>query len=90
MVIIVDKELPRNSDGTLASYSQLGMYPLYYITKDGGVLCPECARNAEAEGLTKDPDDPQWFIVAADVNYEDASLYCDNCDDRIPSAYAED
>lgn len=83
-------DLPRNDDGILESYSFPGMYPLFYITKDNGVLCPECARNAEAEGLTNDPNDPQWYIVAADINHEDASLYCDANDERIPSAYAED
>ena len=31
----------------------------------------------------------QWRIVASDVNWEDASLTCDNCSKGIESAYAE-
>lgn len=82
-------ELPRDEDGQLTAYAWPGGYPLFYDVKDGGVLCVKCAREAEAEGLIKDPDDPQWYIVAADVNYESPDLYCDHCGERIPSAYAE-
>jgi hypothetical protein len=31
-----------------------------------------------------------WCLVAVDVNYEDNALYCDHCNARIESAYAED
>lgn len=82
--------LPRDDDGKFTAYAWPGGYPLYYITKDGGVLCGKCAREAEAEGLTSDPGDPQWYIVAAEVNWEDTSLYCDHAGERIESAYAED
>lgn len=70
------------------SYAWPGGYPMYYIVKDGGVLCPRCA-NKELY-RTIDPDDDQFFIVAADINYEDQSLYCDHCNSRIQSAYGED
>jgi hypothetical protein len=65
-----------------------GCYPLYYLTKDGGVLCPDCVNNNIE--LVTDPDDPQWYIVASEVNYEDDSLYCDHCGEQIESAYADD
>lgn len=84
------KELPRNTDGQLATYAWPGGYPLYYIAQDGGILCPDDARKAEREGLAGDPDAPQWNIVAAEANWEDAFLFCDHCHARIPSAYAED
>ena len=82
-------ELPREDDGTLIRWAWPGGYPVYYITADGGALCPGCARSAEADKLTTDSDDPQWYILAADVNYEDPDLTCDHCAERIPSAYAE-
>jgi len=75
------KELPRNDDGTLASWAWPGGYPLYYLDKGGMVLCPTCAN--------KDVDDGQ-AVIDAGINYEDASLYCDDCSTRIESAYAED
>lgn len=84
-------KLPRDSfTGELEPYAWPGGYPIYYICRDSGVLCPHCANEAETEGLTGDRDDPQWDIVAADINYEDPSLLCDHCGERIESAYAED
>ena len=77
-----------NEKGEYDSHAWPGGYPIYYITKDCGALCPKCC-NDNKELLT-DPDDPQWFIIAADINYEDGSLYCDNCSQRIESAYCED
>lgn len=82
-------DLPRSDLGTLAEFTFPGGYPLYYVVKDGGVLCPKCARMAESEGLTDDPDDPQWCIIACDINYEDDTLYCDHCGDNIESAYGD-
>lgn len=68
-------------DNSLPTYAWPGGYPLYYVTDQGSMLCPAHA-NVEA-------DYSDELIVAADVNYEDASLYCEH-GDRIPSAYAED
>lgn len=65
-----------------------GGYPIYYVVKDGGVLCPRCA-NQELH-RTLDKDDDQFFIVGQEANYEDPELYCDHCNERIPSAYVED
>lgn len=74
-------ELPRDTDGKLSAYAWPGGYPLFYVTKDGQTVCPECA-NRET--------DPSTAPVACDVNYEDASLHCDDCGKRVESAYAED
>jgi len=65
-----------------------GGYPIFYVTKDGGVLSPE----AVEENLDQccDADDPSWFVVAHEVNWEDTHLYCEHTGDRIESAYAED
>ncbi len=69
-----------------------GGYPIFYVTQDNAPLCPKCANDnislcacpAESQEA-----DPQWRIIAADINYEDDSLYCDNCNQRIESAYGE-
>src|SRR5262249_44627177 len=79
-------ELPRNDDGTLASWAWPGGYPIYYLDSQNSVLCPECANKSDG-----DVDELTGFKpVAFGVNWEDASLYCDNCSERIESAYAED
>lgn len=67
-------------------------YLHYYVTKDCGVICPDCVKdNLEliAEDM-KDGWDDQWIVIACDINYEDDSLYCDNCDKHIISAYGDD
>ncbi len=82
--------IPRDDAGKLVSYAWPGGYPVFYVVADSGVLCPDCARMAEHENLSGWQEDPQWNIIAADINYEATDLYCDHCGKRIPSAYAED
>jgi hypothetical protein len=77
----------------LDAFAWPGGYPLYYLTYDNAVLCPACV-NAEivrvdAEIKSQDRND-QFRVVGADVNYEDTSLFCDNCDKLIESAYGEE
>lgn len=69
-------------------YAWPGGYPLFYLTADNGALCPQCAN--ENFNLCNDHNDSQWYIVAYDINYEDDSLFCDNCSKQIESAYGED
>ena len=75
-------------NGKYPSYAWPGGYPLFYLCKDGGILCPDCANKEIA--LTDDIDDPQWYIVGYDINYEDESMYCDHCNKHIISAYGND
>jgi hypothetical protein len=70
------------------SYAFPGGYPLFYVCKDGGVLCPDCANGKECRQATTDcPDDAQWYLVGAGINYEDDTLYCNHCERQIESAY---
>ena len=64
-----------------------GGYPLYYIDEVNNVLCRDCAK-CEVE---KEPEEVYLkdLPVYCDVNWEDDSLYCDDCNERIESAYAE-
>lgn len=84
----VNPNIPLDSDGMPRKFTDLGGYPLYYVTKDSGVLSPEAV--IENLSLTNDPDDPQWYVVRAEVNYEDQDLVCDHTGQRIPSAYSPD
>lgn len=91
------QELPRDDDGQLSAFAWPGGYAIAYITSDGGVLCAKCAREAEAEGLTQDPDDKQWFIEAAtttdilDDGLDDNDYTtCDNCYKAIDLALQKD
>jgi len=78
--------IARDEDGLFATYVWPGGYPIYHLTHDGGVLCPGCANKY---GHSNDPD-PSWRITDSDINWEDKNLLCDNCGERIESAYAEE
>lgn len=80
--------LPRERDGSLSPYAWPGGYPIFYLNSKDEALCPACANVGEQE---RDPDAwPDDRPVIAGINYEDPSLDCERCGERIPSAYAED
>ena len=62
--------------GNFIDYAWPGGYPVFYLTRDS-VLCPTCANET--------PED----VISGDANWEDSSLYCDECSQRIESAYAD-
>ena len=70
----------RTDDGQLPKFAWPGGYPLYYLTKDGEEICPDCA-NREV--------DESQAVIDYGCNWEDASLFCGDCGERIESAYAE-
>ena len=72
-------------------YTDMGGYPLYAVCEDSGVLCPKCCTKEAKLIMRAGQDrDKQWQLAGVDVNYEDAELFCDHCNKRIESAYAED
>ena len=81
-----------SKDGNFRAYAWPGGYPIFYLCEDNGVLCPDCV-NSNVKHIvdaTIARDDKQWALAASDANWEDAEMSCDNCGQRIPSAYAED
>ena len=71
----------RLDDGTLPYHAWPGLYPLFYMDKQGNVLCPTCA-NRDV--------DQEAEVIDYDANWEGENLYCDDCGYRIESAYGED
>jgi DNA-directed RNA polymerase subunit RPC12/RpoP len=81
----------RMEDGRLPAFAFPGGYPLYYLTADDGILCPDCA-NGDNGSEAQNPecqDDRQWRIVCADIHYEGEPITCDHCSAQIESAYRE-
>lgn len=93
----------RLENGQYQSYAWPGGYPIYYLDGCNNVLCPGCVNRQQNEYILDiladlcnwaiDPSDDGTYFdardlpVAADINYEDDTLYCD---ERIESAYTED
>lgn len=68
-------------DFELPAYTDLGGYPIYYVKDYVHALCPDCANELE-------PSEKKDLIEG--INWEDPHLYCDECGERIESAYAEE
>jgi hypothetical protein len=66
-----------------------GGYPLFAVTSDGGCLCHHCCQ-VERESIGTTTGSDGWCVVGIDANWENPSLCCDHCSERIESAYAED
>jgi len=73
-------------------YAFPGGYPKYFITKDGGILSFQAAKEMKDEIISaiKDGYDDQWLVVGVDINWEDSDLYCDHTNEKIECAYCED
>lgn len=65
------------SKHAVAKYTSIGSYPLLMVRKNTA-YCPACANKLDV--ATGD---------VVDVNWENHELYCDECGERIESAYAE-
>lgn len=63
-----------------------GAYPLFALTSDGAALCPTCCES-EREAIATTTGQDGWNVVALEVNWEDAELFCDHCNSKIESAY---
>ena len=72
-------------------YAWPGGYPVFFLCDDGAALCCKCAKKERRSILSSIADkvNDGWRVTGADINYEDDMLYCDNCSNRIESAYAD-
>lgn len=64
-----------------------GAYPIYYITKDNGVLCSKCCNENRDAALDFENNDGGFSVVAMEINYEDPNLFCWHCNGRVEAAY---
>ena len=70
----------RDSKGNLPAFAWPGGYPVVYIAKDNGILCPKCANDYT-------PEREQLESVAYFVHYEGPTEQCEHCNALIDSAY---
>jgi len=72
-------------------YTDLGCYPVFYITSDGEAMSFESAwQNKEhIAGCIIEKSDCGMRVVAVAINWEDTSLQCCVSGKPIPSAYCD-
>jgi len=68
------------TDGTLPAFAWPGGYQMFYVTRDGSVICPACAN--------REVDDSQ-AVIDGDVYWEGPDESCEDCGAMIPSAYGD-
>lgn len=73
----------------LPARSADGGYPLFHVTPFCDVLCSTCAREREKHHAGYAAPSPRELPCQSVVNWESLDLYCDDCGERIKSAYAE-
>ena len=74
-------------------HAWLGGYPLYFLAADGSALSFEAVRGEIRQvmhALRHPGTDRDWQIIAVDVNWEDADLFCAHTGQLIPCAYSDD
>ena len=88
---IIDSVADVKSALRYGSYSDVGGYPLFFITSDGAALSFESVRENFYQVCYSIRNDIQdgWKIVAVDTNYEDTELYCEQSGKKIDCAYGE-
>jgi len=74
-----------DKDGKLPAYAWPGGYPLIYFDRENSVLCAECA----TKSLNDSGEVPQFRPEDVHVYYEGPSLFCDQCNKEIESAYGD-
>ena len=79
------KETLRAGDTT-----DVGGYPLYLVTQDGGALHYQCAKEQFRElvdAMNPEYRNSSWKVIGCEINHEDHHLYCDHCNERIEASY---
>lgn len=67
-------------DNSFAPYAFPGGYPVLATLDDGSVLCPTCAKAVFLE---------ERLDATVDLYFEGPPHHCDNCNERIESAYGD-
>jgi len=75
------------------SLTDVGGYPKYWVCKDGTILSYKAVYDnlqLVKDAITNDEtidSDPNWCVIACEINYENDYLGCDHTNTVIPSAY---
>lgn len=73
-------------------YAWPGGYPMFAFCRDGAVLSHDAVRDNYRiirQAMVRG-NDPQWDIVAIDINWEDQGMCCAHTGTKIEAAYGDD
>lgn len=70
-------------------YAWPGGYTVFYLDRRDNVMCPTCVERNILSATDMNPQNSE-AITSHGINYEDPAMFCDQCGERIKSAYAED
>jgi hypothetical protein len=72
-------------------YAWPGGYPMFFITDDGEAISFKGAKQELRNILEaiRDKSRDGWRVIATDINWECADLYCVVTNERIESAYGD-
>jgi hypothetical protein len=73
----------------MGNYNIAG-YPMFFITKHGCTICPNCVKRNFKQYLLDFRDNSFDKLIAIEVNYECPDMSCEECGKDIPSAYGND
>jgi hypothetical protein len=77
-----------------------GGYQRYFVSKDSSCICYDCLvpkgrvdqetdiEERAIDAIDNPGSDKSWEVFYVDINWENGLLICDECNKRIPSAYA--
>ncbi len=85
------KDLTQIKQAIRDRYAWPGGYPLFLVCNDGAALCVDCGRS-EFQQVAVDTAlgwRTGWDVAAPAINFEDADLICDHCNESIESAYGD-
>jgi hypothetical protein len=79
---------------TLVKYAWPGGYTIIYITKQGEVICPDCAQEVVTEFLKQDDDTKYgWMhddpVIGCQTYDEGPDEECAECSEAIESSYGD-
>ena len=77
----------------LGQYTSHGNYAMYFFTNSWECICFKCAEKEKENivlAIQNQDNSSKLQVIGADINWEDSTLYCNECGERIESAYGEE
>lgn len=78
---------------SIGPYAWPGGYPFYFVCSDGESIAFKVAEKEASlirDSVISQDDTGGWLVVAMEINWEGANMYCVQSGQKIESAYGGD